>query len=77
MGLLIKQAERRKREDERRKERQIQKEREAEGDEFADKEVFITSSYKKKLEELRKMDEEDKRMERLEGNIVDKTGFKS
>lgn len=70
MGLLIKQAERRKREDERRKERQIQKEREAEGDQFADKEVFITSSYKKKLEEIRKMDEDDKRMERLEGNYV-------
>lgn len=45
---------------------QIQKEREKEGDEFADKEIFVTSAYKKKLEELRKEEEREKYEEYLE-----------
>lgn len=57
---LIKTANKRKLENERRIERQIQKEREKEGDEFADKEVFVTSAYKKKLEELREEEEKEK-----------------
>ncbi|XP_025410064.1 nuclear speckle splicing regulatory protein 1-like, partial [Sipha flava] len=56
---LLVQAEKRKIEYERRNERLIQKERETEGNEFKDKEAFVTSSYKKKLEELKKLDEED------------------
>lgn len=44
----------------------IQKEREREGEEFADKEVFVTSAYKKKLEELRLEEEKEKREEYLE-----------
>jgi len=61
-------ADKRKKENERRINRQVQKEREAEGDEFADKEVFVTASYKKKLEEMKAAEEEEKRLERLEGN---------
>jgi len=69
-NLLI-QAEKRKIEYERRNERLIQKEREAEGDEFRDKEAFVTSSYKKKLEEMKKMDEEDMKLSMIE-DINDK-----
>lgn len=60
------QAEKRKLEYERRNERIIQKEREQEGDEFRDKEAFVTSSYKKKLEELKKLDEEDAKFSLIE-----------
>ncbi|CAG4964982.1 unnamed protein product [Colias eurytheme] len=63
---LLKTANKRKLENERRVERQIQKEREKEGEEFADKEVFVTSAYKKKLEELRLEEEKEKREEYLE-----------
>ncbi|XP_050442108.1 nuclear speckle splicing regulatory protein 1 isoform X2 [Adelges cooleyi] len=63
---LIAQAEKRKIEYERRNERMIQKEREAEGDEFKDKEAFVTSSYKKKLEEMKKMDEDDLKLSMIE-----------
>lgn len=60
------QAEKRKIEYERRNERLIQKEREAEGDKFKDKEAFVTSSYKEKLEELKKLDEEDLKFSMIE-----------
>ncbi|KAM3967518.1 uncharacterized protein ACR2FA_010402 [Aphomia sociella] len=63
---LMKSASKRKIENERRIERQIQKEREMEGDEFADKEVFVTSAYKKKLEEMSLEEEREKREEYLE-----------
>ncbi|XP_050348221.1 nuclear speckle splicing regulatory protein 1 [Nymphalis io] len=63
---LLKTANKRKLENERRIERQIQKEREKEGDEFADKEVFVTSAYKKKLEELRQEEEKEKYEDFLE-----------
>ncbi|XP_049881612.1 nuclear speckle splicing regulatory protein 1 [Pectinophora gossypiella] len=63
---LMKSANKRKIENERRIERQIQKEREKEGDEFADKEVFVTSAYKKKLEEMKLEEEKEKREEYLE-----------
>lgn len=63
---LLVQAEKRKIEYERRNERLIQKEREAEGDEFRDKEAFVTSSYKKKLEELKVLDEEDLKLSLIE-----------
>lgn len=66
MESLLKTAERRKKENERRLERQIQKEREAEGEEFKDKEEFITSSYRQKLEEYKKAEEEEKKMEYIE-----------
>lgn len=63
---LLKAAERRKREQEHRIERMVQKEREAEGSMYADKESFVTSAYRAKLEEFRKMEEEESRMDRLE-----------
>lgn len=63
---LLVQAEKRKVEYERRNERLIQKEREAEGDQFKDKEAFVTASYKAKLEELRKLDEEDLKFSMIE-----------
>lgn len=63
---LLKTADRRKREQEHRIERMVQKEREAEGAMFADKESFVTSAYKAKLEELKKMEEEEQNMDRLE-----------
>uniref|UniRef100_A0A224XJI5 Putative nuclear speckle splicing regulatory protein 1 n=1 Tax=Panstrongylus lignarius TaxID=156445 RepID=A0A224XJI5_9HEMI len=63
---LIVSAEKRKIENERRIERQVQKERENEGDEFKDKETFVTSAYKKKLEEFAKLDAEQKRQDMLE-----------
>jgi coiled-coil domain-containing protein 55 len=66
ISRLLAAADRRKRENERRIERQVQKERETEGNEFKDKEAFVTSSYKKKLEEMREMEEEEKREEYLE-----------
>lgn len=77
---LLQTAERRKKENERRVERQVQKEREEEGNQFADKESFVTSSYRQKLEEFKKQEEEEQRMERLEaiGDVTrqkDLTGF--
>lgn len=69
---LLKMAEVRNKDNERRIERQVQKEREAEGDEFADKEKFVTSAYRKKMEELQKLDEEDRKREAIE-NILDVT----
>jgi hypothetical protein len=63
----MKQAERRKREQERRVEREVQKEREAEGEEFKDKDEFVTSAYRKKLEEFKKLDEEERRQDQIDG----------
>ena len=63
---LLKQAEIRTKENERRIERQVQKEREAEGDEFADKEKFVTSAYRKKMEEMEKLEEEERKREAIE-----------
>ncbi|XP_077256199.1 uncharacterized protein LOC143894045 [Temnothorax americanus] len=77
---LLKTAERRKKEQEHRIERMVQKEREAEGEMFADKESFVTSAYRAKLEEFKKMDEEEAKMNRLEaiGDVTkqrDMSGF--
>merc|ERR1712018_766348 len=69
---LLKHAKVREKENERRIERQVQKERDAEGDEFADKEKFVTSAYRKKMEEMQKLDAEDKRQDAIE-NMLDVT----
>lgn len=69
---LLKAAETRKREQEIRFERKIQKEREEEGEEFKDKETFVTGSYRKKLEEMRKIHEEMEHQEKCD-NILDVT----
>ncbi|KAB0791445.1 hypothetical protein PPYR_03245 [Photinus pyralis] len=66
INKLLQSAERRKRENERRIERQVQREREAEGEEFKDKDSFVTSAYRAKLEELKKLDEEEEREDYLE-----------
>ncbi len=50
----------------------MQKEREAEGDEFADKEKFVTSAYRKKMEEQALAEEEEARQARLEA-VLDVT----
>lgn len=47
--------------------RKIQKEREMEGGEFDDKEAFVTSAYKKKLQERAEEEEREKKEAALEG----------
>ncbi|KAK7072188.1 Nuclear speckle splicing regulatory protein 1 [Halocaridina rubra] len=66
---ILKQAEKRKLEGERRTERKVQKEREDEGDMYADKESFVTPSYLKKMEELKKAEAEAKLEEMQEEKI--------
>lgn len=63
---LLVTAESRKKEYERRIERQVQKERDAEGAQFADKESFVTASYRAKLEEMRAAEAAEQRDEYLE-----------
>ena len=48
-------------------ERKVQREMEKEGKEYGDKETFLTSAYRKKLEERKKMEEELKQEEAKEG----------
>merc|ERR1712058_40998 len=54
---------------ERRIERQVQKEREAEGEMYADKESFVTSAYRKKMEEMGKQEEEEARQAQIEAAL--------
>jgi len=77
---LMETAEKRKKEYERRVERQVQKEREEEGEKFKDKDIFVTSTYRKKLEEIKEAELEEKRQEYLEsiGDVTkqaDLSGF--
>uniref|UniRef100_T1INQ1 Nuclear speckle splicing regulatory protein 1 N-terminal domain-containing protein n=1 Tax=Strigamia maritima TaxID=126957 RepID=T1INQ1_STRMM len=69
---LMETANARQKEFENRIERKVQQEREAEGDEFADKEAFVTTAYRQKMEERAKMEEEAKKKELLE-SIMDVT----
>lgn len=66
IGRLLVTADKRKKEYERRVERQVQKERETEGDMYADKEIFVTATYRAKLEEMKKAEDEERREEYLE-----------
>lgn len=66
MAGLMKAAAKRKMEFEKLQEKKIQKEREAEGDLWGDKEVFVTSAYRQKLEERQQLEEEERRQEQLE-----------
>lgn len=80
INKLLETAEKRKKEYERRIERQVQKEREAEGEQFKDKESFVTSAYRQKLEEMRAAEELEKREAYLEaiGDVTkqqDLSGF--
>merc|ERR1711915_267464 len=72
MHNLLKAADERNKEFERRIERQVQKEREAEGEMYADKESFVTSAYRKKMEEIAKQEEEEARKAQMEA-VLDVT----
>lgn len=52
-------------------EKKIQKERELEGGAFDDKEAFVTSAYKKKLQERAEEEEREKREAAIEGEEDD------
>ncbi|XP_017086558.1 nuclear speckle splicing regulatory protein 1 [Drosophila eugracilis] len=66
IGRLMEHAERRKLEKELRIERQVQKDREAEGEMYKDKDTYVTAAYRKKLESIRQMQEQEQRDEYLE-----------
>ncbi|KAH8421491.1 hypothetical protein KR009_009690, partial [Drosophila setifemur] len=66
IGNLMKHAERRKLEKELRIERQVQKDREAEGEEFKDKDSYVTAAYRKQLESMHQLKEQEQREEYLE-----------
>ncbi|NXJ95413.1 NSRP1 protein, partial [Corythaixoides concolor] len=66
---ILKAAEIRKKEQEKRMERKIQKEREMEGGEFDHKEAFVTSAYKKKLQERAEEEERERREAALEAYL--------
>ncbi|KAM4620607.1 nuclear speckle splicing regulatory protein 1 [Polymixia lowei] len=69
INQLLKAVEERKKEQERRDERKIQKEREAEGEQFADKEAYVTSAYKQKLQERKEELEREKREAEMEAAL--------
>uniref|UniRef100_I3JDQ6 Nuclear speckle splicing regulatory protein 1 n=1 Tax=Oreochromis niloticus TaxID=8128 RepID=I3JDQ6_ORENI len=66
---LMKAVEDRKKEQERREERKIQKEREAEGEKFADKEAYVTSAYRQKLQEQKEEEERERREAEMEAAL--------
>lgn len=55
-------------------EKKIQREREMEKGEFDDKEAFVTSAYKKKLQERAEEEEREKRAAALEGETEEGEG---
>jgi coiled-coil domain-containing protein 55 len=63
MDTLLHSAEIRKRDFLISQERKYQKERETEGDQYAEKEKFVTTGYKKQQDELRKQEEAERRKE--------------
>lgn len=69
---LLNAAEKRQYEFDAREERKQIKERENEQGEFGDKETFVTSAYRKKMEELEKYKQEEKKREYLE-SVMDVT----
>lgn len=62
----MKAAAKRQMEFEKLQERKIHKERQEEGDLWKDKEVFVTSAYRKKMEERAKIEEEEKNQDKIE-----------
>ncbi|XP_077401982.1 nuclear speckle splicing regulatory protein 1 isoform X2 [Vanacampus margaritifer] len=66
---LMKAVDSRKKEQERRDERKIQKEREAEGNQFADKDAYVTSAYKRKLQEQKEEEERERREAAIEAAL--------
>ena len=67
IAMLKKAAEERKIEQDLVFERKVQREREQEGDDVDDSEAFVTSGYRKKLEERAKMEEKLRKEANLEG----------
>ncbi|KAI8621246.1 coiled-coil domain-containing protein 55-domain containing protein [Chytriomyces sp. MP71] len=63
---LLKASLQRKIELERVEDRKVAREREQEGEMFGDKDAFVTDAYKKRQEELRLLEEEEKRKEALQ-----------
>jgi coiled-coil domain-containing protein 55 len=63
---LIQKAQIREIENERIRERKLLKERQAEDQLYGDKEKFISASYKRKLQEMKKWEEEDARLDAIE-----------
>ncbi|KAM8975837.1 nuclear speckle splicing regulatory protein 1 [Pelodytes ibericus] len=66
---ILKAVEVRKKEQEKRMEKKIQKEREMEGQEFEDKEAFVTSAYKKRLQEKAEEEEQERREAEMEASL--------
>ncbi|KAJ3153270.1 hypothetical protein HDU89_000901 [Geranomyces variabilis] len=69
MAALIKASAQRKIDLERAELRKVQREREEEGEEFGDKEKFVTGAYKQQMAELKRVEEEEKRREAMEGDV--------
>ena len=61
-------AELRKQEEERRLERKVQRERDDEGELFASKDSFVTSAYKKKMQERERLEEVERHRDAMEGD---------
>ncbi|KAI1004455.1 hypothetical protein K3495_g3753 [Podosphaera aphanis] len=77
MASLIEAAAVRKRDAAIAEEKKLARDREAEGDEYADKEKFVTSAYKKKQEENRRLEEEERIREEQEARNNKNTGMTS
>ncbi|KAJ8068093.1 hypothetical protein OCU04_003666 [Sclerotinia nivalis] len=75
MSNLIAAAAVRKRDSTIAEEKKLAREREAEGDEYADKEKFVTSAYKKQQEENRRLEEEERLKEEVEQRKNKGTGM--
>lgn len=63
IGAFLKSAETRRLDRLRAEEKMLQHERDKEGEDFADKEKFMTSAYKKQLEEVRQAEAAEKKRE--------------
>lgn len=66
---MVETAKRRQRDFEAHVERMQQKERIKEGNVFAEKEIFVTANYRKKMEEIAKFEAEERQREMLEGKF--------
>ncbi|KHJ31384.1 putative coiled-coil domain-containing protein 55 [Erysiphe necator] len=75
MANLIAAAAVRKRDATIAEEKKLQRERDAEGDEYADKEKFVTSAYKKQQEENRRLEQEERTREELDAKNNVGTGM--
>ncbi|RFU29177.1 hypothetical protein B7463_g7164, partial [Scytalidium lignicola] len=75
MSNLIAAAAVRKRDATIAEEKKLAREREAEGEEYADKEKFVTSAYKKQQEENRRLEEEERIREEQEQKQNKKAGM--